>query len=144
MLTAVPPAMVPAFAVGVPRSGCARSPKSARWSAETIRAASATAECPAAGSLPCPARPRTTISTISEPRSATPTRSSLGSGTTAASACTSPAATSASVPARPPVSSSATRWKTTFAGGTIPASRQARIPSSAAAIPPFMSQAPRP
>ena len=89
----------------------------------------------------CPARPGTSISQYTEPRHAGQTSSELGSVTIAKSA-----ATPWRAQARPPtpLDSSSVFVQTTRSPARPPAAATASAATTIAAIPPFMSHAPRP
>ncbi len=78
------------------------------------------------------------------PRSASPTRRSLGSPTMHASWTSRPRSSRTLVPYRPMCSSSAARWNVKVPARSMPARRIAAAAASADATGPFMSAEPRP
>ena len=142
-LGALPPVMTAAFALGRPTSGCSRSGStSARRS--TNRDIDVMALTPRWGVEPWAPVPFAVATIHAPPRSASPTRRSLGSPTMHASWTSKPRSSRTLVPYRPMCSSSAARWNVNVPARSMPARRIAAAAASADATGPFMSAEPRP
>ena len=142
-LGALPPVMTAAFTLGRPTSGCSRSGStSARRNRN--RDIDVIALTPSSGVEPWAPAPFAVATIHAPPRSASPTRRSLGSPTMHASWTSRPRSSRTLVPYRPMCSSSAARWNVRVPARSMPARPIAAAAASADATGPFMSAEPRP